>query len=55
MSSCSADKRALPPDGYSYCRYCHGTGYDYYYLGGLISEECCSCGGSGYSLNPSSL
>ena len=53
MSSCSADKRALPPDGYSYCRYCHGTGYDYYYLGGLISEECSSCGGSGYSLNPS--
>ena len=42
MTSCSADKKSLPPDGYLYCGYCHGTGYDYYYLGGLISEECTS-------------
>ena len=52
MTSCSADKKSLPPNGYLYCGYCHGTGYDYYYLGGLISEECSSCGGSGYGVNP---
>ena len=51
MTSCSADKKSLPPNGYLYCGYCHGTGYDYYYLGGLISEECSSCGGSGYGIN----
>ena len=54
MTSCSADKKSLPPDGYLYCGYCHGTGYDYYYLGGLISEECTSWSGSGYGLNPNS-
>ena len=47
-------QESLPPDGYLYCGYCHGTGYDYYYLGGLISEECTSCSGSGYGLNPNS-
>lgn len=52
LTSCSADKKSLPSDEYLYCGYCHGTGYDYYYLGGLISKECYSCGGSGYGLNP---
>ena len=55
LSSCSAEKKPLPPQGYMYCAYCHGTGYEYCYLGGLISDECDACGGSGYGLNPNSL
>lgn len=52
LTSCSTDKKPIPSNGYLYCAYCDGTGYDYYYLGGLISEECSSCYGSGYVKAP---
>ncbi len=51
FASCSADRKPLPPVGYSYCGYCDGTGYEDYYLGGLWTEECDACFGSGYCEN----
>lgn len=55
FTSCSADKKPSPPGGYSYCSYCDGTGYDSYILGGIISEECTACFGSGYIQNSPSF
>lgn len=52
LSSCSAEKKPTPPQGYLYCGYCQGTGYEYCYLDGLVSKECFACSGSGYGQDP---
>lgn len=51
MTSCSAEKKPQPKNGnWIICLSCGATGYEYYYLNGLISKKCKECHGCGYKL-----
>lgn len=47
----SPAEKAIPSSGYSNCITCEGTGYNYYYFGGLLSKPCPVCEGSGVRQN----
>lgn len=51
----SPEKRPISPDGYPYCIYCDGTGYEYNYFWGIFSKICTECCGSGYLQNKSTI